>query len=236
MKSVYSSHSFGGRGPVRRSGFSEAPVTKWLMIVLAVFLVIDVTGRNELSSGTLMPYLELDDGLLIQLWRWVSYPFVSLDLGEWLFSMIVLFSFGKTLEPVLNSRRFAVLLGITTMVGSMIYAMLLTTSQSPLTGSSGWAVAILVAVALLNPNQEVQLLIPPVPLKIKHLVGGLIVIMVVMAIAQRQDPAVTLAQLSAIGVSFLCMKNRHWLDLGINSKKGQKRSKSVQSRSQYESE
>lgn len=214
MKSEYSERSTGTRPPSRRPSFAGAPVTKWLLIVLAVFFLIDVSGRSSASLGYVSPYLALDSSVFFQVWRWVTYPLVNLNMGEWLFSVIVLFSFGKLLEPALGSRRYAVLLAFTTLVGAFVYGVMIATSQLPLTGASGLAIAILVAVALLYPEQEVQLMIPPMPLKVKNLVMGLIGVMVVLAIAQRADPASTLAQLSAIGVSFLCMKNKHWLDIG----------------------
>jgi len=225
LRTAYSTRSFD-RPPAKGSRFASAPVTKWLLIILTVFLVIDVSGRNDTSEGTLIPFLSLNESLF-QLWRWFSYPLVSLSLGEWLFSMLVLFSFGKLLEPNLGSRRFAVLLGITTLIGAIVYSVMAAVSSASLTGVSGCAISILVSTAILYPNQKVQLMIPPIPLKIQHLVGGLIVIMVIMAIGQQADPAISLAQLSAIGVSFVCMKNKHWLDLGFLSKRGQGKSKSV---------
>ncbi len=218
MKSNYTEHSFGGRARPRTPSFAGAPVTKWLLIVLAVLFLLDVSGRGSDSLGYISPYAALDGSVLVQIWRWITYPMINLNVGEWLFSMIVLFSFGKLLEPALGSRRYAVLLGFTTLAGALVYAVMsaVTVSQLPLSGASGLAIVILVATALLYPEQKVQLMIPPVPLKLKNLVIGLVGIMVVMAIPQRADPANTLAQLSAIGVSFFCLKNKHWLDLRGN--------------------
>lgn len=231
MKSVYSSHSFDGKPSSKGARFAGAPVTKWLLIILAVFLVIDVSGRNieQGKIGYLLPYVALEGGLLHQVWRWITYPFVSLSMGEWLFSMITLFVFGKFTEQALGSRRFAVLLGFTTCIGAVVYAMMSSIGggQSILTGVNGFAIASLVAMALLYPEQVVQLMIPPIPLKVKNLVIGLIAIMVVMSIAQRADPAVTLSHFSAIGVSFFCLKNRGWLDIGLKKKPSRKKSKST---------
>ena len=219
MKSAYSKPSFDRSTNFSR--FSRAPVTKWLLIVLIVILVIDVSGRSDSSAGSLISFLSLSEETSFQLWRWFSYPLVSLDLSGWLFSMLVLFSFGKQLEPNLGSRRFASLLGITTLIGAIVYLVMATEDGTSLSGVSGFAISILVSITILYPNQKVQLMIPPISLKIQHIVGGLIVIMVIMAISQRADPAISLAQLSAIGVSFVCMKNKHWLDLGFLSKWGQ---------------
>jgi hypothetical protein len=139
-----------------------------------------------------------------------------------LFTLIAFFVFGKLAEQMIGSRRFAVMLVFTTLVGAAVYALMSASSVSPLTGASGLAMAVLVAVAMIYPDQQVQLLIPPVPVKLKTLVFVLIGLMIVMAIAQRADPAVSLAHLSGVAVGFLCMKNQHWLDLG--EKFGKKKS------------
>jgi membrane associated rhomboid family serine protease len=201
----------GGGG----SRFAGAPVTKWILIALVVLFLVDVIGMGD-NVGRLMRYFALGGGVLHEVWRWVTYPLVNLQIGSWLFTLVAFFVFGKLAEQMIGSRRFAVMLVFTTVVGAAVYAVMSKSSVMPLTGASGLAMAVLVAVAMIYPEQKVQLLIPPVPVKLKTLVFALIGLMVVLAIAQRADPAVALAHLSGVGVSFLCMKNQHWLDLGGN--------------------
>jgi membrane associated rhomboid family serine protease len=201
----------GGGG----SRFAGAPVTKWMLIALVVLFLVDVVGMGD-NVGRLMRYFALGGGVLHEVWRWMTYPLVNLQIGSWLFTLVAFFVFGKLAEQMIGSRRFAVMLVFTTLVGAGVYAVMSASSLSPLTGASGLAMAVLVAVAMISPEQQVQLLIPPVPVKLKTLVFALIGLMVVLAIAQRADPAVALAHLSGVGVSFLCMKNQHWLDLGGN--------------------
>ena len=229
MKRVNTSNSYrslggGGAGGPR---FAGAQVTKWLLIAVVVLFLVDILEKGD-SAGRLMPYFDLDNSVLHEVWRWVTYPFVNLDIGSLLFTLITFFVFGRLVEQGIGSRRFAVMLIITTLVGAVVYAVMSASSLTPLTGASGLSMAVLVAVAMTYPEQKVQLLIPPVPVKLKTLVFVLIGLLVVMAIAQRADPAVSLAHLSGVGVSFLCMKNQHWLNIGDNlgSKKPVKRSAS----------
>ena len=200
------------------SRFAGAAVTKYLLIALAGLFLVDILGMGK-SVGRLMPYFALGDGVLHEVWRWVTYPLVNLQIGSWLFSLVVLFVFGGMAEQRVGSRRFAVMLIFTTLVGAAVYAVMSSRSLVPLTGASGLALTVLVSMAMMYPEQQVRLMIPPIPLKLKTLVTFLIGFMVVMAIAQRADPAVSLAHLSGLGVSFLCMKNLHWLDLCRNSVK-----------------
>ena len=227
MKRVYSSNSYQPQrgGSAGGSRFAGAQVTKWLLIALVVLFLADILGMGD-SGRRLMPHFALGGGVLHEVWRWLTYPFVNLDIGSWLFTLITFFVFGRMAEQGIGSRRFAVMLIITTLVGAAVYAVMSSNSVTPLTGASGLSMAVLVVLAMMYPEQKVQLLIPPVPVKLKTLVFCLIGFLVVMAIAQRADPAVSLAHLSGVGVSFLCMKNLHWLDLGkeLGAKKPVKRS------------
>jgi len=228
MKQVYPSNSYRPQRGAGGSRFAGAQVTKWLLIALVVSFLVDIVGVGA-SDGRLMAHFSLEGGVLHEVWRWVTYPFVNHkigSLGSWLFTLVAFFVFGRLAEQGIGSRKFAVMLIITTLVGAAVYAMMSSSSVTHLTGASGLAMAVLVAMAMMYPEQKVQLLIPPVPVKLKTLVFGLIGLLVVMAIAQRADPAVSLAHLSGVGVSFLSMKNLHWLDLGkeLGAKKPVKRS------------
>ncbi len=211
------------------SRFAAAPVTKWMLIILGVSFLVDIVGMGD-SFGRLKPHFAIGNGVLHEIWRWVTYPLIDFNIGSWLFSMITFFVFGKLAEPAIGSRRFSMLLIYTTLIGAVVYSVMSSTSLTPLTGATGLSMAVLVAVAMMYPDQTVQLLIPPVPMKLKTLVIGLIGFLVVMAIVQRADPAETLAHLSGVGVSFLCMKNLKWLDLGgkKKSKQSAKRKKAAQ--------
>ncbi len=216
MKGSNSSQSFGARQGGGGSRLAGAAVTKWLLIVLLGFFLVDVMGRGS-SVGRLAAYFLLDGGVTHEIWRWLLYPLVNLNIGNWFFSLISLFVFGSLTEKGLGSYRFGMMLLFTVLVGAVVYVVVSAVSDVaslPLSGGSGIVMSLLVALAMLYPDQPVQLLIPPIPLKVKYLVMGCIVLMVVLPIIYRTGPAEALANLSSIGVGYLCMKNLHWLDLG----------------------
>ncbi len=220
MKKVYRSGSYGSFGG-GGSRFGGASVSKWMLVILVVVFLVDVIGRGS-SEGRLSVYFSMKRGDLLEIWRWGSYPLVNVNLGDWLFTLIAFFVFGPMAERSLGSRRFGVMLVMTTLVGAIVYALLSSGSVVPLSGAGGLAMALLVVVALRYPDQKVRLLLPPVTLSLKTLGYGLIGLLVVMSIAQRADPAESLAHLSGVGVGFLCLKNLSWLDVGVGSigKKG----------------
>lgn len=222
MKGSDLSYSKGARGIVRERGFTGALVTKWLMIAIAALFIVDVMGRGS-GPGRLEPYLALNSDAFHEVWRWLLYPLVNLNIGNWFFSLISLYVFGTVAEKAIGSRRYGMILLFTTVIGALIYILVSLTVDAgsiPLNGAGGLSMALIVALGMLYPRQKIQLMIPPVSLKLSHLVIGCAVLMIVMPIIMRTGPAEALANLSSIAVSFLCMKNLHWLDLG--SKKNKK--------------
>jgi len=223
-------HSYTSRNltPFRGGGsrFSGAKVNLWLMVASIALFLIDVIGRGS-EVGRLVIHFALGKGVLLELWRWLLYPFVNVSIGSWLFGLVTLYVFGRLLERNLGSVRYATLLVLTTLLGAIVYTLLSSTSLMPLTGMSGLSVAVLVSIAMTYPDQQVQLLIPPVPVKLKTLVIALVGLMVVLAIAQPDldGPAVSLAHLSGAAAGFLFMKNRHWLDVLSRKQKAKVKTK-----------
>lgn len=210
----YSKNGNGGSHRVGGVGFKGAPVSRWMLMLLGLCFLLDIVGMGD-SGGRLKPYLALDGGSVYELWRWVGYPLVDYNVGSWLFNMITFFVFGKLAEGVLGSRRFSVLLIYSALVGAAVYVLMgMSGSVSVLSGATVLGMAVLVVVAMMYPGEMVRLLIPPVAMRLKTLVVGIIVFFVVMAIAQRGEPAVALAHLSGVGVGFLCVRNLKWLAVG----------------------
>lgn len=195
------------------SRFAGAPLTKWLMITFAITFFVDITGADDF--GRLKPWLALSSGNLVEIWRWITYPLVDLQIGGWLFGMISLYVFGRMLEQSLGTRRFGVFLLLTTVTGSIVFSLMsLQGGLQILTGTNGLAFAIVTLTALLYPNLTVRLLIPPVPLKLKTLAFGLLSISAIMMIAQERNAAVSLAYLSGAGLAYLVSLKMKILDIG----------------------
>ncbi len=212
------------------SRFAEAPLTKWLMIVFLATFIVDITGTE--GQRRLEPWLALNSSNLVEIWRWVTYPLVDLQAGGWLFGMITLYAFGRMVEQSIGSRRFGVFILLSTVVGALIFSISSFNSEFQiLSGTTGISFAIISLAALLYPDLTIRLLIPPVPLKMKTLAVGLLIIAAVMMIAQNRNPAVSLAYLSGAGVAYLVSRKMKILDIGkskihkMPKKKAKKRAK-----------
>ena len=203
----------GRRGAI----FAAAPVTKWLMLALVIGFLVDSVGMSP-GFGRLKPSLMLHSSVLHEVWRWVSYVFVDVSLGSWIFSLFVLYGFGRILEPDLGSRRYAVFLGYCVLCGAIVY-LLVSVGQGAertlgLSGASSLAYGVLVMTAIKYPVFVVKLMIPPVELTLKTLVLLVIGAAVVMMIAQRLDSAVSLAHLSGVAVAWIVMRKQTLLRVG----------------------
>jgi len=103
-------------------------------------------------------------------WQLVSYMFLHGGLWHLLFNMIVLYFFGNTLEMAWGPRHFLkyyVVCG----VGAGLLHMAVSYNTSVI-GASGAVYALLLAYALMYPNQIVLLWFA-FPIKVKYLVGGI---------------------------------------------------------------
>lgn len=209
----YSTNQLGQSRQPGGSRFAGAPLSKWLMIVLLATFIIDSTGAGE--SRRLVPWFALSSSNLAEIWRWLTYPLVDLQLGAWLFGMITLYAFGRMVEQSIGSRRFGVFILLCTLVGVVIFSLASVGSDFQiLSGTTGISFAIITFAALLYPNLTVQLLIPPVPLKLKTLAIGLLIIAAVMMIAQQRNSAVSLAYLSGAGLAYIISCKNQILDIG----------------------
>ena len=193
--------------------FTGTPVTKWLMLALVVVYIVD-----ELLMGHGLKFsLMLHPSVVQEVWRVVMYPLVDMSLGAWLFSLFSLFIFGRMVERVLGSRRYGVFIAYCVLAGGLVYVLVggaMERGVMPLSGAIGIGYGVMSLAAAYYPNMMVQLLIPPIPMKLKTLVMVVIGIAVVMMVSQRQDLAVSLAHLSGVAVAWMVMQKPQILRVG----------------------
>ncbi|MEM6258592.1 MAG: rhomboid family intramembrane serine protease [Planctomycetota bacterium] len=110
-----------------------------------------------------------------QAWRFLSFQFLHANFGHILFNMLGLFFFGPMVEHYLGSRRFLIFYLICGAIGSLAYlffwavGLILAGPLVPLIGASAGVLGVLVGAAVIAPNTTVQLLFPPIPVRLKTL-------------------------------------------------------------------
>jgi membrane associated rhomboid family serine protease len=176
-----------------------ASVTTWLIVLnVAIFLIDQVLfAFFHIESGGVMgfPLAELghfsvEQGVTQwQVWRVVTFQFLHADPGHLMFNMLALYLFGPMVEHYLASGRFLAFYLIGGVGGVLMYLalwwmdVLVYVPQTPLVGASAGIFAILAAAAKIAPDVRVNVLLLPIPIKLRTLVGALIVFAIVVVAA-----------------------------------------------------
>lgn len=129
----------------------------------------------------------------IELWRFITFQFLHANFTHVLFNMFGLWIFGGMVEQYLGSKRYLAFYLTCGIFGAVSYLLLnflgnVIPSQhriplvlpdsiyTPLVGASAGVFGVIMACAFIAPNAMVMLILPPVPLKLKWLAYGYVVV------------------------------------------------------------
>ena len=154
----------------------------------------------------------------LQVWRFLSFQFLHANLGHIFGNMLGIFVFGPLIEDYLGRRRFLAFYLICGAAGPVMYLLfagshvLLASPASPLIGASAGVFGILVAAAVIAPDEEVMLLFPPIPLKLRYLALGLLAIAGYTVFTQGHNAGGEAAHLGGAAVGYLLIRRPHVLN------------------------
>lgn len=209
------------------------PVVKNLIIInVLVFLGQQIGPVKEFAychgpqydSGRMMSVLTGS----LSMWTWgtecfqpyqlFTYMFAHGSFMHILFNMLSLAFMGPILESFWGSKRFTLFYLVTGIGAGIIYILSdvflgagAAGQVGTMLGASGAVYGILMGFGMVFPNMEVQLMIPPIPIKAKYLVfllGGLNFLM------DRSGNVAHFAHLG--GVIFAFIMIRLWRHQGGN--------------------
>jgi membrane associated rhomboid family serine protease len=158
-------------------------VVKQLLIINAIFFLLSHLPLYELFRLDLAMYYPGSDKF--KPYQIVTHMFMHGNLSHFFFNMLMLVTFGPMLESFMGSRRFlffylacgfgAIL--IHTLFWQYEVSQLLPDelarylhSPGSVVGASGALFGVLIAFGMYFPDQQLMLLIPPIPIKAKYLV------------------------------------------------------------------
>jgi membrane associated rhomboid family serine protease len=150
---------------MKRSAVTAIIAANVLVYVLQ-FLSADSIG----NAFALFPLQPDETGVsYFHFWQLLTYAFLH-DIHNpfhLLFNMYGVWMFGSAIERHAGPRRFLVLYFasvITAALTQLIVPSLLGEPLAPVEGASGGVFGLLLAFALLFPNQRLMLLFPPIPM------------------------------------------------------------------------
>ncbi len=182
------------------------PAVKNLLIINGVvFLLMYFLGMGNffIKWFSLIPAFAINR---VQLWRFVSYIFLHGGFGHIIFNMFMLWMFGVGLERLWGSKEFYTFFFITGIVAGISSAVFNFGAFTPTIGASGAIYGILMAYALLFPEQEVYIYFL-FPVKMKYLVLFLFAIEFLSSF--QMDGIAHFAHLGGMVAGYLYLKSKY---------------------------
>jgi membrane associated rhomboid family serine protease len=164
--------------------------------------------------------------LVIQLWRFVTFQFLHANITHLLFNMFGLWVFGGMVEQYLGSKRYAAFYLTCGIFGAVSYLILnllgnLTSWHlpgvlpaslyTPLLGASAGVFGVIMASAFIAPNAMVVLLFPPIPLKLKWMAYGYVVLALFNLLSGGRNAGGDAAHIGGAIAGAFFIRNAHLL-------------------------
>lgn len=206
------------------SRLSGSSMVAWLLGINAgIFLLNNVllgSSRGDGFSPARWGYFSVEKGIFgLQIWRWITYQFLHAGFGHVLFNMIGLYFFGPLMERWWGSRRFLAFYLLCGVGGAALFSLFTfvpdvigVTSRSRMVGASGALFGILVGCAVLYPHQQVMLLIPPIPMKMRTMAMVFLGLALLSLMAGAQNAGGEAAHLGGALLGWILIRNPGWLD------------------------
>lgn len=214
-------------------------VNGWIIIInIAVYVFIMVVPKSvaaavyawgHFSTATALFSVNSNNQTVIsaQLWRFITFQFLHDPSSIWhlFFNMFGLWVFGGMVEEVLGRKRylaFYLVCGIFGAVAYMALNILESVFRIPipgdfgnphmqLIGASAGVFGVILASAYIAPNAIVQLLFPPIPLKLKYFAYGYVGIAFVSLLAGNSNAGGDAAHIGGAIAGFFFIRNAHLL-------------------------
>jgi membrane associated rhomboid family serine protease len=187
---------------------------KWLLISTTGISVLEFILRASKPDLTFFQYFALIPAQVVHsfaVWQVVTYLFLHGGISHVLWNMLALWMFGAELERTWGTRRFVTfylvcgaIAGLTVIIAAYLFGG----ANVPVVGSSGAIYGILIAYAVLFPNQTI-LFGFLIPIKTKYfvlIIGAVIFLQSYMALAAGQGAAEAIAGLGGLMAGYLILR------------------------------
>ncbi len=146
----------------------QAVGVKSVFILIAINAVFYFFLQNpSFNSEMCLSYFGISQ---FKLWQLVSYMFLHANFMHIFMNMWGLYLFGTIIAPKMGAGRFLSMYFLCGIVGGLVWTALNWQTGAYLLGASGAVFGVLMATAMLYPDQKFLLLFFPVPIKTKTLV------------------------------------------------------------------
>ena len=155
--------------------------------------------------------------LSLEVWRLVTFQFLHANFTHVFFNMFGLFIFGGMVEQYLGKKKYLAFYLICGIFGGLAYLVLnaigflVDDLRTPLIGASAGVFGVIMACAFIAPNMMIQLLIPPIPLKMKWFAYGYVAIAAFGLLTMSDNAGGEAAHLGGAAAGYFFIRNSHYL-------------------------
>jgi membrane associated rhomboid family serine protease len=176
----------------------------WWMIGINVVMYLVVAQPGSQLYYSLA--LQMADIRNLQLYELVSSLFLHAGFSHILFNMWGLFLFGALVAPHLGTKKFIALYMISGIVGNLLWILFNWNSAGALVGASGAVFGVMLAAAMIEPDQEFVMLLFPVPIKAKTMAIVYAVLEIIQELSKSQAGVAHLAHLGGFIGAYIFLK------------------------------
>lgn len=204
----------GGRIFARSPGWS---VTTWLIVInIVVYVLMFLLSPYVWDAGKLT--LAQAYGRL-EVWRLITFQFLHdpsslMHIG---FNMLGLWIFGPMVEQYLGGKKYLAFYLVCGFFGGLLFIILnfigflKISPDMPLVGASAGVFGVIVACAKIAPNNEIMLLFPPIPMKMKTFAYGYVAIALFSLLIGTQNAGGEAAHVGGAIAGYFFIRKSHLL-------------------------
>ena len=228
---MYDRDYYRHKGRSGIGGLSRLSVNTWIICInLAVFalqyLLYAQLHRDPLTElGHFSTYkVTLGGGL--EFWRFITFQFLHAGITHVGFNMLGLYVFGGMVEEYLGSKKYLAFYLTCGIFGAFTYLLLnlagtivahpfpfliQNSVNTPLVGASAGVLGVIMACAYIAPDMQVQLMFPPVTVRVKLLAYFYVTIAVLSLFLHGSNAGGEAAHLGGAAAGFFFIRNSHLL-------------------------
>ncbi|MEL6989483.1 MAG: rhomboid family intramembrane serine protease [Bacteroidota bacterium] len=164
------------------------PVVKYIIIINVVVFALTMLLNNKSIAGyfferDILAFWPPKTGLMNP-FQIVTHMFMhsGQGIGHIFFNMLTLFFLGPMVEHKLGSKKFLNLFlisGFGALAAHFLVGYVRPELMASVLGASGAIFGVMVAFGMLFPDTKLMLIFPPIPIKAKYLVTGLVILDIV---------------------------------------------------------